>query len=512
MEDIPEVVEKVGRLCAEHRLVLFIGAGCSKTQVGVDWDSVRDEMKNRISAQDEDDHTIVAQRFVDQHGRDALCGFLKGHLLIESFDPKRGGASLAIMSLGHSTIYTTNQDNVLECCFQTYGRSLSTVIEADDFGSIRPDDTVIYKYHGDLSKPDSVVFAKADYDRREIGYRNPMDIRLQSDCLGRGLLFLGYSFRDRNVRLLLSTLKGELGNVLPKSYLVQHYPDPDFAAELERDFGITTVAPQEIYSSRWSPAEAFDLFLADLGKAVWRLKASRRLEEQRGSSVPVSSRWAIGIEVERIQGLIAGDEPISDAINAFRGTYDMAVISSALCDAVAQQFEELCNQATESDHVLELGCAFNNLRLEDGEFAFRAWVAALAVHNVLEEDQAELQVLGPPHLDGLPPYAFTVALALAIDLVREWGSPLSDGMYSSISMWDGEIVSRQEIPEDILGHVEAVFARVYARGKTTRENPLDRAALLQDHGPGLRIPTRDQIFQSLVSFNPKKLWRPYRES
>jgi hypothetical protein len=65
--------------------------------------------------------------------------------------------------MGIKLIYTTNQDNVFETCMKKYGRAYRKIVKLDDLASAEPGDNLFVKFHGDLSIPDSLVFAKSDY-------------------------------------------------------------------------------------------------------------------------------------------------------------------------------------------------------------------------------------------------------------------------------------------------------------------------------------------------------------
>jgi hypothetical protein len=106
-------IEELANLAAKHKLVPFLGAGCSINHLNYDWDMIRDELSEDIDPEN-GDHLDVAQEYVQQHGKDQLCEYLRDRLLIEDFDDDRGFSNLAVMSLGLGVIYTTNQDNVMK--------------------------------------------------------------------------------------------------------------------------------------------------------------------------------------------------------------------------------------------------------------------------------------------------------------------------------------------------------------------------------------------------------------
>src|SRR5690242_2429739 len=88
---LPEIIEHLAGLFAEHRIVPFLGAGCSVGHVHLDWNAVRDEMAVALEISDTD-HLAVASAFVKRFGRDKLAEFLRHRLVVEKFDPTKGDA------------------------------------------------------------------------------------------------------------------------------------------------------------------------------------------------------------------------------------------------------------------------------------------------------------------------------------------------------------------------------------------------------------------------------------
>ena len=128
------------------------------------------------------------------------------------------------------------------------------VTSAKDIASCDPDVATIVKFHGDLEEG-SLVLTETDYFRR-LGFDEPLDIQLMAHALGRGILFLGYSASDVNLRLLLFRLRqiwSDRGadQSRPQSYIVMTRPD----RIQERILDSWGVIPL-VTSRRWSEDEA----------------------------------------------------------------------------------------------------------------------------------------------------------------------------------------------------------------------------------------------------------------
>ena len=111
--------------------------------------------------------------------------------------------------------YTTNFDDLLERAFAAAGRPAQPVAEASDLKNWKYDDVdgrpvarfPIYKLHGTLDRPRTLVFGESDFQRRSDLAAHPIDLRFASDVVGRGLLLVGYSFSDPNVRWIWTKLR-----------------------------------------------------------------------------------------------------------------------------------------------------------------------------------------------------------------------------------------------------------------------------------------------------------------
>jgi hypothetical protein len=124
-------------------------------------------------------------------------------------------------------IYTTNFDDLLERAFRAAGKSYQVVAEARDLHEWRFDEVdgrfvprfPIYKLHGSLDRPDTIVLGESDFQRRQGLASHPIDLRFCSDVVGREVLLVGYSFSDPNVRWLWTKLRDL--DVMPVAYFLE---------------------------------------------------------------------------------------------------------------------------------------------------------------------------------------------------------------------------------------------------------------------------------------------------
>lgn len=91
------------------------------------------------------------------------------------------------------------------------------------------DRTEVVKYHGDLRHEQTLVLTESQYYTR-LEFESPMDLKFRSDLLGRSVLFMGYSFRDINIRVIWFRLMQMMQDVpmkdRPPSYIVRLRANP----------------------------------------------------------------------------------------------------------------------------------------------------------------------------------------------------------------------------------------------------------------------------------------------
>ena len=123
--------------------------------------------------------------------------------------------------------YTTNFDDLLERSFAAAGKPYQVVADARDLHEWRFDEVdgafvprfPIYKLHGTLDRPETLVLGEKDFLRRAGLAAHPIDLRFCSDVVGREVLLVGYSFSDPNVRWLWTKLRDL--DVLPVAHFLE---------------------------------------------------------------------------------------------------------------------------------------------------------------------------------------------------------------------------------------------------------------------------------------------------
>ena len=266
--------EDISRGLARHKLIPFFGAGVSAPQLRVVWKDLSDEMADAIGLplDRRGDFLTVADEFVAAKGAGALAELLRRRLIASDFDDVKGWSHLFLLSPNAGLLYTTNQDNLFDLACVKKGRPHRIIVRVEDLAESAPRDALLIKYHGDLAYPDTVIFTGASYQARIADKHHFLNIRMQSDLLSKGFLFLGYSFSDPNIHQLFREIKAAFGGTLPPSYLVAFEYDPSME-DLHREFGVNVIDPRVAYPDAKSHDEAFKRYLKALSVRVLDLKA-----------------------------------------------------------------------------------------------------------------------------------------------------------------------------------------------------------------------------------------------
>lgn len=236
----------------QNRLIPFIGAGVS---MGVSWDesgvrkkgpSWGEMVELAVSQLGVTDPRLLRTRGSDlqileyyklvNHGVGRLTNWLYANMRPPDDALRNSAVHSALARLdGCNTFYTTNYDDFIERAFALHGRPAHTIAIEAHMG--RNHATEVVKFHGDFNFPDSLVLTETDYQHR-LRLESEMDFRLRSDLLGRGTLFIGFSFTDHNIAYifwLVNRLFAQLPDSITgrRAYIVVADPS-DFEMRLFR--------------------------------------------------------------------------------------------------------------------------------------------------------------------------------------------------------------------------------------------------------------------------------------
>ncbi|MGQ5799754.1 SIR2 family NAD-dependent protein deacylase [Serratia sp. IR-2025] len=117
-----------------------------------------------------------------------------------------------------NTIVTTNWDNQLESIFDYLS---NVVVRKDRSPQVLNNGRNIFKIHGDVGRPSSIVVTQSQYFsfQREDTYLNRKIYTLFSEA---SPVFLGYSLTDPNISFLYDEVYAHLGEEKPPAYMIVH--------------------------------------------------------------------------------------------------------------------------------------------------------------------------------------------------------------------------------------------------------------------------------------------------
>jgi hypothetical protein len=248
-----EIPQELVALASERRLIPFVGAGFSSALDLPSWETMLRALCDRVegslpfdelSKSTSGDYLQIAEYLFLKCDRQ--IGPIRHQLeksLSNHTDPLLSGPHVELVNLGAAQIYTTNYDDLIESTYRALGLDFSTVVLPKDVALAHTDRTQIVKYHGDLAHESTLVLTESAYYKR-LDFESPMDLKFRSDLLGKSVLFMGYSFRDVNIRIIWFKLMQMMRDIPEAdrrpSYIVRLDPDPALD-ELNAAVGLRTI-------------------------------------------------------------------------------------------------------------------------------------------------------------------------------------------------------------------------------------------------------------------------------
>jgi len=170
----------------------------------------------------------------------------------------------SLARLDFPVVITTNFDTHFEDALyaagkrpfvSTYRNNIDATERTDDYPSLYPTPAqpFVLKIHGDIERsPGSIVVTEEDYIQfvLRMSDKSPYDPvpEVARAYLAKcATLFLGYSLRDYNLRLLFRTLRWRI-SAAPPTYSVDFRPDPLVQEVLERRSGQVSYIVQDVWN------------------------------------------------------------------------------------------------------------------------------------------------------------------------------------------------------------------------------------------------------------------------
>jgi hypothetical protein len=144
----------------------------------------------------------------------------------------------ALARLDFPLIITTNYDHLFESALAAAGKQPRVAVYTPnleptaDYRNPTAESPIVFKIHGDIARPETVVVTDEDYIQFVLRMSNkdpydPIPLTLKFYLTSWTTLFVGYSLLDYNLRLLFKTLRWKIDDAnAPDMYSVDFHPDP----------------------------------------------------------------------------------------------------------------------------------------------------------------------------------------------------------------------------------------------------------------------------------------------
>jgi NAD-dependent SIR2 family protein deacetylase len=116
-----------------------------------------------------------------------------------------------------NTIITTNYDQLFE---EAYKHDLVPIIHNTHIPYSHRKRVKLYKIHGDIRYPESIVITSKDYTNFFRKTDEPVWNKVKSLLAEKTILFVGYSLADQNIDFLLDNILEQLRDHIKESFLV----------------------------------------------------------------------------------------------------------------------------------------------------------------------------------------------------------------------------------------------------------------------------------------------------
>ena len=264
--DFTKVDNRLIEAARQRNLVPLLGAGISRQankSAFPNWRQLLDFLLSRALKKnyikkpegneisrllDKGQYLMVAEQLRYKLPTDEYTSLLK-----EAFNPVGAEPTeihKAIFRLNAPLILTTNYDLLIEDAYaKVYGKTAnvqsyrgSSEIQQSLQNRQLTDRPIIFKVHGSIDDPLSIILTEQDYRRliyQEIGYRTV----LSAIFITHVVLMMGFSFSDRELTLLLENLRVSLKSQTMPDYI---FLPEDAVGEVEsrrfrEDFGVEVI-------------------------------------------------------------------------------------------------------------------------------------------------------------------------------------------------------------------------------------------------------------------------------
>lgn len=495
------ILENIAKDISKHKLIPFFGSGVSFEHLHLNWDILCSKM-NIETGINEKDNLTAAQNYVDQFGKDNFVNFLKNYLLINDFNDVKGESILFLLAVNSPHYYTTNQDNVFEKCMEKYGRKYQNISTIETFQEDYPNITTIFKFHGDLDYPESIIFTKTDYQKRmpnekELSSFNPLDIMLIADTISRGCLFIGYSFRDPNIDEIFKHISAIFNGNPPKSYLIEYEPSIAFEEKLKK-YNIECINGTKFFTSV-NKVEAYSSVLSFLLVKSFEYRTKEEIADlfspNKYSIIPILTFYELDKFNEYIK---MTTDKIDVIIEKYRALADIRNIPKDFSNFAGEILKKMIVSINNKESLQNIGYALHNAYISDISVKCEIMIEYYyKLNDFLESDALGNIHLYNVHMQNIPSNCNIFFAAAALERLGK-DKKNTYNLLKCLTYSISSISDIEDLEPDAQEYIKNQFDIHYSTEKTLR-NPLN--------GPKLffgKRHTYENILENLTKMMPKE--------
>lgn len=206
---------RIQEAAKQGRLVIFAGAGVSNNSGVPTWSDLTKELKTECGIENETDDLKIAQLYKDARGKKEYLDKVKAFLKHRHVIPNE--IHRAILALKPCHIITTNYDDLFEQEIQNEYKQYSVVRKDSDIPRMSYPNSLI-KMHGDFDS-DNIVLTESDY----YNYNKTFPLThsfVLSLFASKLVVFVGFSFTDLNLKMILNEIQTNLQGDMQRAYLI----------------------------------------------------------------------------------------------------------------------------------------------------------------------------------------------------------------------------------------------------------------------------------------------------
>jgi NAD-dependent SIR2 family protein deacetylase len=273
-------LERLYELIRKEDVVLFCGAGMSIYAGFPSGNQLAQVIYDQLTTSEAEEIPAgltlpdLCEQLVDlRKSKNSLIALLKK---LYNNSPTDYSLHQKIAGIPHiKTVITTNYDRLFEAA---YGDGCSVVRQSTDLSYLNKALPEIFKIHGDLTVPDSILITKTDYTKFfDSQKENALWTVIKERITTHNVLFIGYSLDDINMESIFRKLRENLGDNHKEIFLLApnlkapkinrlakddiHYIDNTADVFIDRLLVNIENNIRKDFDNQWCSPETFRIFL-----------------------------------------------------------------------------------------------------------------------------------------------------------------------------------------------------------------------------------------------------------